>query len=140
MDAEPKNPKNQIESAKLAALDFVRRMARAAVVGECQACHKVANVLNPECNEHAPFEYTDEWAEEILDEWILTARDIVKKMDKFPTDEKMVETARRLRGRDGELEIDDDARVSRDPTNPDHGAYVQAWVWVDDEDAESTGE
>ena len=30
--------------------------------------------------------------------------------------------------RDGELEIDPDARISE---GDDNGAYVQAWVWVD---------
>ena len=38
-----------------------------------------------------------------------------------------VAAARRLFHRDGEIEIDDNARVSR---GSDPGAYVQAWVWV----------
>ena len=33
--------------------------------------------------------------------------------------------------RDGEIEIDDDAKISR---GSDHGAYVQAWVWVTNDD------
>lgn len=37
------------------------------------------------------------------------------------------EAAKRLHHRDGELEIDDNARVSH---GADDGAYVQAWVWV----------
>jgi hypothetical protein len=35
--------------------------------------------------------------------------------------------------RDGEIEIDDDAKISR---GSDHGAYVQAWVWVANDDLE----
>lgn len=34
---------------------------------------------------------------------------------------------------EGEIEIDDNAKVSR---GYDNGAYVQAWVWVPDEDKE----
>ena len=36
--------------------------------------------------------------------------------------------ARQQHWKDGEVEIDDDAKVSEGPSN---GAYVQAWVWVD---------
>lgn len=39
--------------------------------------------------------------------------------------------ARRLKQREGELEIDEFAPVSLDS---DDGAYVQAWVWIDDTD------
>jgi hypothetical protein len=31
----------------------------------------------------------------------------------------------------GEIEVDSNARISR---GDDHGAYVEAWVWVPDED------
>lgn len=34
---------------------------------------------------------------------------------------------------DGELEVDDEAIVSK---GTDHGAYVQAWLWVDDKDCD----
>ena len=34
--------------------------------------------------------------------------------------------------REGEVEIDDNAVISR---GDDAGAYVQAWVWVSDEEA-----
>ena len=44
-----------------------------------------------------------------------------------PTDHDMRAAANRLYGRDGELEIDPDAAVSR---GTDPGAYVAAWVWV----------
>lgn len=47
----------------------------------------------------------------------------------------MIEAARRLYEREGEIEIDDGAKVSRADDNPDAGAYVQAWVWVYDQDA-----
>ncbi len=38
---------------------------------------------------------------------------------------------------DGELEIDDDAAVHQ---SPDPGAYVQAWLWVDDAVADDEDE
>lgn len=42
------------------------------------------------------------------------------------------EAARKLKEREGELEIDDNAIISR---GSDGGAYVQAWVWIDTEAA-----
>jgi hypothetical protein len=40
--------------------------------------------------------------------------------------------AEKLHCVDGEIEVDSNARISR---GDDHGAYVEAWVWVpDDED------
>ena len=49
------------------------------------------------------------------------------KLHEDYTDEDFVNAARFVHHRDGELEIDDDAVVSR---GDDDGAYVQAWVWV----------
>jgi len=43
------------------------------------------------------------------------------------TDKKYIEAARRLYEREGECEIDDNAKISRG--DPD-GSYVQAWVFV----------
>ena len=54
-----------------------------------------------------------------------------------PTDGEMINAARRIHNKDGELEIDSPgspmptARVSRGDAN---GAYVLAWVWVYDKD------
>lgn len=54
-----------------------------------------------------------------------------------PSDKAMVNAAHRLLHKDGELEIDTHdspmpkARVSR---GGDPGAYVLAWVWIDDSD------
>lgn len=45
-----------------------------------------------------------------------------------------IERARELHASEGELEIDDDAVVSR---GDDHGAYVSAWVWVPDPDPDT---
>lgn len=47
-----------------------------------------------------------------------------------------VEAAQRQHQDEGTLEIDDDAEVSWvSPEEGGHGgAYVQAWVWVNDED------
>jgi ATP-dependent protease HslVU (ClpYQ) peptidase subunit len=58
------------------------------------------------------------------------------KLDEALQDEKNpVLRAYRRRAKklykEGELEIDDDAVVSH---GDDHGAYVMAWVWVEDED------
>lgn len=51
---------------------------------------------------------------------------------KQPTDAQYRAAAKRMFEREGELEIDTDATVSR---GSDPGAYVQAWVWVPREDA-----
>ena len=47
-----------------------------------------------------------------------------------------IERARTLYEREGEIEIDDDARVSETEGHPDGGFYISAWVWVPDSDAE----
>jgi len=52
-----------------------------------------------------------------------------------PSDHLVVEAARYIHGEDGSVEIDDNAPVSRARSNPENGAYVQAWVWVSDEAA-----
>lgn len=49
------------------------------------------------------------------------------------TNQQYVDAARRLYHRDGETEVDSEAKVSR---GADDGAYVQAWVWVGNEDIE----
>ena len=46
------------------------------------------------------------------------------------TDAQFVKRAQKLYQDDGEVEVDDGAVVSR---GSDMGAYVQAWVWVDDD-------
>jgi len=56
-------------------------------------------------------------------------------MTKHPTDEQFRKAASKQYHKDGEVEIDQLAPVSRADGNPDGGAYVQAWVWVYDEDA-----
>lgn len=43
------------------------------------------------------------------------------------TDEEAVEAAREKHHRDGECEVDADAKTSRGDSR---GCYVQAWVWV----------
>lgn len=37
---------------------------------------------------------------------------------------------------EGELEVDDHAPVSQANGNPDEGAYVQAWIWISDEEVQ----
>lgn len=49
-----------------------------------------------------------------------------------PNDEKYRDAASEKHGRDGECEIDGNGLVS---VSSDGGAYVMAWVWVDDEEA-----
>lgn len=44
------------------------------------------------------------------------------------TDDQIREMAKEAYQREGTLEIDSNAVVSR---GDDNGAYVQAWVWVD---------
>lgn len=43
------------------------------------------------------------------------------------TNEAYIQAARREHQRDGAIEIDDHAAISR---GNEHGAYVAAWVWV----------
>lgn len=45
-------------------------------------------------------------------------------------DKQYIKAAQRMHHCDGELEIDDNAKVSR---GDDPGVYVQAWVWVADD-------
>jgi hypothetical protein len=54
---------------------------------------------------------------------------------KLPTRKQMIVAARSQYESEGEIEIDDNAKVSRAEGNPDVGAFVQAWVWVSDEEA-----
>ena len=50
----------------------------------------------------------------------------------------MIEAARDSYEDKGLIEINDNARVSRDNgENPENGAYVAAWVWVDYDDVEN---
>lgn len=58
------------------------------------------------------------------------------KKPKHPTNREMVKAAQELCHEEGILEIDDYAHgsVSRADGNPDNGAYVKAWVWIDDKD------
>jgi len=42
-----------------------------------------------------------------------------------------VQRASRIHGREGEIEVDDDAEVS---AGCDNGVYVQGWLWVPDEE------
>lgn len=48
-----------------------------------------------------------------------------------PTEEEYRAAAKRIRPKDGDIEIDSNANVS---FSEDGGAYVQAWVWVYDSD------
>lgn len=68
---------------------------------------------------------------EIFDNALRAARGHWEVETGGPSDDDYRAAARRLRHRDGETEIDDGAPVSR---GDDPGAYVQAWVWVAEED------
>ena len=54
---------------------------------------------------------------------------------KLPTKKQMIAAARSQYESEGEIEVDDNAKLSRAEGNPDFGAFVQAWVWVSDEEA-----
>ena len=51
---------------------------------------------------------------------------------KKPTAEQYREAASRLYEEEGKIEIDSNAAISK---GDDPGSYVQAWVWVYDEEA-----
>jgi len=51
------------------------------------------------------------------------------------TDAEYIKSAKRLHESEGEVEIDSNAKVSR---GDDPGAYVAAWVWVDDYEVAET--
>lgn len=55
----------------------------------------------------------------------------------FKTDEQYRAVARAQYHCDGEIEIDENAPLSQADGNPDGGCYVQAWVWVSDEEIDS---
>jgi len=52
------------------------------------------------------------------------------------TNRAYVEAAKLLHHDEGTLEVDDNAAVSR---SSDGGAYIQAWVWVGNEDVGNQG-
>jgi len=64
--------------------------------------------------------------------------DLVRKINEFisrtlgPDTEKYREAAQRSLGTEDNIEIDDDAPISK---GNDSGAFVQAWIWVSNEDA-----
>ena len=53
------------------------------------------------------------------------------------TNQQYVDAARSIYHQDGEIEVDDGAKVSR---GTDDGVYVQAWVWVGNESIEQEPE
>jgi hypothetical protein len=55
-------------------------------------------------------------------------------MPKKISDAQYREAAHRLHHADGEVEIDENAKLSR---GDDPGCYVEAWVWVPNEDVKS---
>ena len=59
---------------------------------------------------------------------------------KHPTRAQMVRAAQCFIAQEGIVEIEDNAKVSRARKNQDKGAYVEAWVWVDDDEAISLDE
>jgi hypothetical protein len=64
-------------------------------------------------------------------EWLTKVTDRDRPQED-PNDGKYRDAAKKLHHREGELEIDDDAIVSK---GDDPGAYVQAWIWVPNSDA-----
>ena len=66
-------------------------------------------------------------------EAVLEALSQVTLVPKHPTNQQLVEYAQAVLAHEGEIEFDDDAAVSRSDDNGHRGAYVAAWVWVEDE-------
>jgi hypothetical protein len=64
-----------------------------------------------------------------------TATNRARRRTKGPSDEATVRAAHRMFHDEGTIEVDDNATVSRADGNLDRGAYVQAWVWVSDDEA-----
>lgn len=59
----------------------------------------------------------------------------MQRIKKETVKEKIYRAAARIfYERDGEIEIDDNAAVS---IGSDNGAYVQAWIWVSDDDVDA---
>jgi hypothetical protein len=53
-----------------------------------------------------------------------------------PTNQQYVKAAQRLYNKDGECEIDEfDSTLNQVSHGEDLGAYVQAWVWVPEDEA-----
>lgn len=75
------------------------------------------------CNDDAPCEY----------EGPLSQFEVVHESASEKLDNWYRRKADEIHGSEGSIEIDDNALVSR---GDDHGAYVQAWVWVDGPDLE----
>jgi len=61
-------------------------------------------------------------------------------MPRCPSKEAMIKAARRMFQDEGTIEIDRGATISRAQKNTEMGAYVQAWVWVPDDEAHRKGE
>lgn len=59
----------------------------------------------------------------------LTFGDCIRVFAEGQEDEALIAKARDEIEREGEIEIDEFTVVSR---GEDHGAYVMAWVWVED--------
>ena len=59
--------------------------------------------------------------------------------DKNISDSQFALAAKRLHEKEGEIEVDFTADVSRGDDSDD-GAYVQAWVWVPNEEARQESE
>lgn len=56
-----------------------------------------------------------------------------------PTDEQFRLAARRKHEEEGVLEFDDEPVISKWEGETGYGAYVQAWVWIDIEEAHEHG-
>ena len=66
-------------------------------------------------------------------------KDRARRMKGNPTIRQLINAAYRLWAEDGKIRIGRDAGAIRLPSNPD-GAWVSAWVFVRDEDAQQLGD
>ena len=67
-----------------------------------------------------------------LSSWI-TGQNQLRKED-LPTDDQYIQRARDMYHSGGEVEVDQQAEVSRAEEGTEEGAYVNAWVWVSKEE------
>ena len=126
--------------------DFIAQISRMTrYETDCLQCNQLADVPNPECEDHEPFEPSEsDDPEETLNNLITRARELysprITAEDVRPvdTDEQQSPQANAFREAakaectEGELEVDDNAIVS---FSDDGGAYVAAWIWVNDMEA-----
>ena len=129
--------------AKLSLSDADETVGSASALCECKSCNHIAPIrcFNPAgdgCPELAAVDDVAKWPASVIGRITALMRHYaglagvkVHAVDEAETDAAYVAAARERYHRDGEVEFDEGATVS---FGGDPGAYVQAWVWVPQED------